>query len=125
MPHLIVEYSDNLLDHLGAGMHVPAFDVSAMLQQMHAALDGQYNIASNRIKARAIKLNDYIVGDHGREAVMVHVTFKLMEGRSIEARKELSSLLQQIVRQHVAPDRYPHSAVTVEVVELATATYCP
>ncbi len=121
MPHLIVEYSDNL----GAGMNVPAFDVSALLQEMHAALDGKYNVASNRIKARAIKLSDYIVGDHGREAVMVHVTFKLMEGRNIEARKELSSLLQQIVRQHVPLDHYPHSAVTIEVVELATATYCP
>ncbi len=106
-------------------MNMPAFDVSAMLQEMHTALDGKYNVASNRIKARAIKLSDYIVGDHGRTAVMVHVTFKLMEGRSIEARKELSSLLQQIVRQHIPLDQYPHSAVTVEVVELATATYCP
>ena len=120
MPHLIVEYSDNL----EAGLNVPAFDVSALLQEMHAALDGKYNIASSRIKARAIKLNDYIVGDHGRAAAMVHVTFKLMEGRSVEARKELSSLLQQIVRQYVSPEAYPHSAVTVEVVELTTATYC-
>ncbi|MFN3826139.1 MAG: 5-carboxymethyl-2-hydroxymuconate Delta-isomerase [Micavibrio sp.] len=116
MPHLIVEYSDNM---------APDFDVRALLQEMHHALDGKYNIASPRIKARALKLDHYIVGDHGQEAAMVHVTFKLMEGRSIGARKELSSLLQQIVRQHVPADRYPHSAVTVEVVELATATYCP
>lgn len=115
MPHLVVEYSDNL----------QALDVRALLQDMHQALDGKYNVASNRIKARAIKLSDYIVGDHGANAVMVHVTFKLMEGRSVEARKELSSLLQQIVRQHVPADQYPHSAVTIEVVELATATYCP
>lgn len=116
MPHLIVEYSGNL----EAGIDVPA-----LLHQMHRALDGKYNIASSRIKARAVKLSDYIVGDHGDSAAMVHVTFKLMEGRSAEARKELSSLLQQIVRQHVPAGQHPHSAVTVEVVELDTATYCP
>lgn len=120
MPHLIVEYSDNL----EAGLNVPAFDVSALLQEMHAALDGKYNIASNRIKARAIKLNDYIVGDHGRDGAMIHVTLKLMEGRSVEARKELSSLLQAIARHHVSATAYQHSAITVEVVELANATYC-
>lgn len=116
MPHLTVEYSDNL----EAGLNVPA-----LLRDMHQALDGKYNIASNRIKTRAIRLTDYIVGDHGHDAAMIHITFKLMQGRTIEAQKELSSLLQQIARTHVPEDRYPHSAVTVEVVELITATYCP
>ncbi len=115
MPHLVVEYSDNLKD----------LDVRVLLQDMHRALDGQYNIASNRIKARAIRLADYIVGDQGRDAAMIHITFKLMQGRSIEAQKELSSLLQQIARTHVPADQYPNSAVTVEVVELVTSTYCP
>lgn len=116
MPHLIIEYSDNTK----AGLNVPA-----LLQEMHQALDGKYNIASNRIKARAVKLTDYIVGDQSADAFMMHITLKLMQGRSVEAQKELSSLLQQIARQHIPANEYPHSAITVEVVELVTATYCP
>ena len=116
MPHLVIEYSDNLNGD---------FDVRTLMQKMHQALDGKYNIASNRIKARAIKLTDYIVGDHGTDAFMMHVTLKLMQGRTVEAQKELSSLLQSIARKHISLENYPHSAITVEVVELATATYCP
>lgn len=102
-----------------------AFNITALLHEMHAALGGKHDIAGNRIKARAIRLHDYIVGGYVRDAVMVHVTLRLRESRSIEARKELSSLLQGIARRHVPLDRYPHSAVTVEIAELQTATYCP
>ena len=116
MPHLIVEYSDNLKADV---------NIKSLMQEMHQALDGKYNIASNRIKARAIKLTDYIVGDHGANAFMMHVTLKLMQGRTVEAQKELSSLLQNIARTHITTDAYPGSAITVEVVELITATYCP
>lgn len=99
-------------------------DITALLSDLHAVIDGRHNVAAARIKARAIPLQHYIVGTHGQSAAMVHVTFKLLEGRSIEARKELSSLLQQTVRRHVPAERFPESAVTVEVVELQTATYC-
>ncbi len=115
MPHIIVEYSSNLSS---------AVNITALLSELHAAVDGHHNVAAARIKARAIALEHYIVGTHGPKAAMVHVTFKLLEGRSLEARKELSSLLQQTVRRHVPLAQFPDSAVTIEVVELQTATYC-
>lgn len=116
MPHLIVEYSDNLDG---------ALDLSALLHEMHEALDGQYNISKDRIKTRAIRLSDYIVGAHGREGAMIHITLRLMQGRSVEAQKTLSLQLQGIARAHVKADLFPHCAITVEVIELVTATYCP
>lgn len=115
MPHLVVEYSDNLEG---------AVDMAALLSDLHGAIDGLYNVSADRIKARAIPLHHYIVGTHGADAAMIHVTFKLMQGRTVEARKELSSLLQQVVRRYVPETKFPHSAVTIEVVELDTATYC-
>lgn len=119
MPHLIVEYSDNLTNDTSS-----AVDITALLSDLHAALDGRHNIAAPRIKARAIPLAHYMVGEHGTQAAMVHVCLKLLEGRSVAARKELSLLLQQTVRAYVPLSSFPESAVTVEVVELETATYC-
>lgn len=116
MPHLIVEYSDNLDG---------ALDVSALLREMHDALDGQYNISKERLKTRAIRLSDYIVGVHEREGAMIHITLRLMQGRTVEAQKSLATQLQDMARAHVKVDLLPHCAITVEVVELVTATYCP
>lgn len=110
MPHIIVEYSANLL---------PNLDVGALNQDLHNALDGLYNVSKERLKTRAIKLDDYLVGIHGKSRQMVHITLKLMTGRTIEARKEMGEILGSVARKHIPKD----SALTVEIVELDRETY--
>lgn len=115
MPHIMIEYSANLTE----------LNVTKLMQDCHHALDGLHNIATERVKTRAIKLDHFLVGHHGQNGQMIHVTLKLMTGRSSEARQELARILYDTVRTHLPQGRYPSAALTVEVVELDKETYIP
>jgi 5-carboxymethyl-2-hydroxymuconate isomerase len=110
MPHIIIEYSENLL---------PKLDVNALITELHGALDGLYNVTQDRLKTRAIKLENYLVGIHGRSGQMVHITLKLLTGRTVAARKEMGGILASVARKHIPLE----SALTVEIVELDKETY--
>lgn len=112
MPHIIVEYSANLKT-----------DIPALLKDLHHSVDGKYNVALERVKTRAHKLENFVVGKHDTDGQMVHVELKLMPGRSDEAKTELSGILLNTVRKYVPESDYPNSAVTVEVSELHGPSY--
>lgn len=110
MPHIIIEYSANL---------TPKIDVPLLIRELHGALDGLYNVTQDRLKTRALKLDDYLVGIHGQAGQMVHITLKLLTGRTVEARKEMGGVLANVARKHIPAE----SALTVEIVELDKETY--
>lgn len=113
MPHIVIEYSSNL----------QTMDVKALVNDCHHALNGIHNVTLDRIKTRAIPLEHFSVGVHEEKGQMIHVTLKLMTGRSPEARQEMAKILQEAARKYMPEGQYPNSALTVEVVELDRATY--
>ena len=113
MPHIIIEYSSNLTD----------INITNLMQDCHHALNGLHNVATERVKTRAIQLEHFLVGTHDDKGQMIHVTLRLLTGRSVEARQELAKVLYDKVRAHIPQDKYPHCAFTVEIVELDKATY--
>ena len=108
MPHIIVEYSANLKT-----------DIPALLNDLHHSIDGKYNVALERIKTRAHKLENFIVGKQGADGQMAHIELKLMPGRSDEAKTDLSGILLETIRKHVSES----VIVTVEVSELHGPSY--
>lgn len=113
MPHIIIEYSNNLTD----------LNVHDLIHDCHHAMDGHHNVTNDRVKTRAIKLDDFFVGVYRGKGQMIHITLKLMTGRSIEARHELAKMLYDEAKKHLPAAKYPNAALTVEVVELDRATY--
>ncbi len=109
MPHIIIEYSNNLTE----------LNVTKLMHDCHHAMDGLHNVTTDRVKTRAVKLDDFLVGVHGATGQMVHITLKLMTGRSVEARHELAKILYDKAKKHIPES----AALTVEVVELDKATY--
>ncbi len=110
MPHIIIEYSSNLLPHL---------NVQTLTEELHGALDGLYNVTQNRLKTRAIRLDDFLVGINGKSGKMVHITLKLLTGRTTEARKEMGEILASVTKKFIPAE----TALTVEIVELDKETY--
>jgi 5-carboxymethyl-2-hydroxymuconate isomerase len=110
MPHIIVEYSANLL---------PTLDINPLIEDLHSCLNGLYNVTQDRLKTRAIRLDDYLIGTHGKSGKMVHVTLKLMTGRPIAARQEMGQILAAVTQKYIPVD----TALTVEIVELDKETY--
>jgi 5-carboxymethyl-2-hydroxymuconate isomerase len=75
MPHIIIKYSNNLTD----------INITDLIHDCHHAMDGHHKVTNDHVKTRAIKLDDFWVGVHRAQGQMIHITLKLMTGRSIRA----------------------------------------
>lgn len=110
MPHIIVEYSQNL---------TPQIDIPAFLSELHATLGEQGDIEQARIKTRAIPLHDVVVGKNAADGRMIHITLLLLEGRDGPIKQRYGRGLHTIAK-NIAPD---DCAVTLEIRDMMRESY--
>ncbi|MEM7798917.1 MAG: hypothetical protein AAF633_07005 [Chloroflexota bacterium] len=79
MPHLILEYSDNV-----------EFDHKAFFEALHASLVETGAINLKGLKSRAVKRSEYYIADGNRDYKFVHLLLVLREGRSREVREDIA-----------------------------------
>ncbi|WP_019583928.1 5-carboxymethyl-2-hydroxymuconate Delta-isomerase [Thioalkalivibrio sp. ALE16] len=107
MPHLIVEYSQDL----AAGP-----EVAVWLDAVHKAAHASGLFPESHIKVRAHPVAQYRVG--GAVRPFVHVEVSLKSGRSLAQRQALSEAVLRALQ-----DRVGEAVITVEVVEMEAASY--
>lgn len=113
MPHIIVEYSENLEG---------AINVPDVLLALHEGLIAQ-GIDKARIKSRAIKLAQSYVGEAPlNEGKMLHITLNLLEGRTVAVKQQYGQALHKIAKQSVESNA-PECSVTLEVRDMNAQTY--
>ena len=79
MPHLILEYSDNL-----------SFDSKTFFRELHESLAEMDSINMKGLKSRAVKLTDYYLADGYEGYKMVHLNVVIREGRPRAVREEIA-----------------------------------
>jgi len=77
MPHLTLEYTDNL-----------DFDVQPLLARLHEELVATGAVNLKGIKSRAICHTQYRIADGNPDYAFVHVGLLIREGRPVEVQKE-------------------------------------
>jgi len=114
MPHIIVEYTDNLKAET---------DISLLLQSLNNVLIARSPVFPiGGIRSRAVELHDYCVADGTVDDAFVHVTFKMGAGRSNEAKDEVSKALFDVVTNHFSEIFNKRSlALSLELVEFSEA----
>ena len=112
MPHIIIEYSRNLVDDL---------NLPELLIDMHNAL-ADTGIDKTRIKTRAIALDHSIVGDKEDNGAMMHCTLLLLEGRDIETKKNIGDKLYKLMSKNVT-NIIQNCSVTLEIRDMDQETY--
>ncbi len=114
MPHLIYEYTDNLL---------PDADIPALLGKSNQVLIDQGGVfPTGAIRSRAICLAEYCVADGTVDDAFVHAVLKMGAGRSEEARKKAGDELFAMICEHFAPIFARRSlALSLEIVEFSEA----
>lgn len=85
MPHVLLEYSDNL-----------EFDVQEFFRELFDSLVETGNINMKGLRGRATKLTEYRLADGKPEYKMAHVTMIIRVGRSDEVKAEFA---QRIMAQ--------------------------
>lgn len=86
MPHLTLEYTDNL-----------EFDVQDVLACLHSELIATGAINLKGLKSRAVRQCVYRIADGNPEYAFVHVNLLIREGRPIEVQKELSKWVMKVL----------------------------
>ncbi|QJP98961.1 5-carboxymethyl-2-hydroxymuconate Delta-isomerase [Herbaspirillum rubrisubalbicans] len=113
MPHLVLEYTDNL-----------AIDVQPTLLKLTQALVASGHFEENAIKARAVRLEHYLVGT-APEAKRAFIALRLaiLTGRTLEQKKQVSDLLGAAMQQDQSWPQDTQVQITVEVVDMQRETY--
>ena len=93
MPHLVLEYTDNLPDQP---------DFKQLFAELHAALLTLEDVKLSDIKSRAIKLEDWYVGDGSASHAFVHLKLYMIDRRTDDFKRQALSVLQPIVASHYA-----------------------
>ncbi|MFD2132525.1 5-carboxymethyl-2-hydroxymuconate Delta-isomerase [Pseudogracilibacillus auburnensis] len=116
MPHLIIEYTDNIKEDV---------NIPQLLKKANDSLLQHRDIIPiGGLRSRAIELHDYCVADGAEDDAFVHATLKLGGGRSEEQIKSVCDNLFATIKAHfseVFAKRYV--ALSMEVYEFTRPTY--
>ena len=88
MPHLTLEYSDNI-----------EVDVQSLLARLHEEVVATGAINLKGIKSRAIRHTQYRIADGDPDYAFVHVGLLIREGRPIEIQKEATQRVMKVLKE--------------------------
>ncbi|BFM49156.1 5-carboxymethyl-2-hydroxymuconate Delta-isomerase [Marinomonas sp. THO17] len=109
MPHCIVEFSQNL------SQEVPPMD---MLEAVRDATMASELFTQEDIKLRALPYKDFLTA--GTEDAFIHVTLRILAGRSQQQKQRLSQMVLDAIMAFALKD----VSFTVEVCDMDRDTYC-
>jgi 5-carboxymethyl-2-hydroxymuconate isomerase len=88
MPHLTLEYTDNL-----------EFDVQPLLARLHAELVATGAINLKGIKSRAVRHSEYRIADGNKDYAFVHVNLLIREGRPPDIQKDAAQRVMAVLKE--------------------------
>lgn len=93
MPHISIEYSDNLNEHM---------DMSELCELMRqsAIQTGLFPLAG--IRVRAIACDHYAIADGHSDRYFIDIAVRLRAGRPLDKRKEATALLFETAQTHLS-----------------------
>lgn len=103
MPHLTLEYSDNL-----------DFEVQPLLARLHEEVVATGAINLKGIKSRAVRHTEYRIADGDPQYAFVHVGLLIREGRPLEIQKEATRRVMAVLKD-VFGQRFEHGHLSLSV----------
>jgi len=88
MPHLTLEYTDNL-----------SFDVQSLLARLHNELVATGAVNLKGIKSRAIRHTEYRIADGNPAYAFVHVNLLIREGRPLEIQRDATQRVMAVLKE--------------------------
>jgi 5-carboxymethyl-2-hydroxymuconate isomerase len=88
MPHLTLEYTDNLV-----------FEVQPLLARLHAELVATGAVNLKGIKSRAIRHTEYRIADGNPEYAFVHINLLIREGRPLEIQQDATRRVMSVLKE--------------------------
>ena len=103
MPHMTLEYTDNL-----------QFDVQPLLARLHAELVATGAVNLKGIKSRAIRHTEYRIADGNKEYAFVHVNLLIREGRPFDVQQDAAQRVLEVLKEAFG-DRFEKGYLSLSV----------
>jgi 5-carboxymethyl-2-hydroxymuconate isomerase len=103
MPHLTLEYTDNL-----------DFDIEQLLERMHTELVATGAINLKGLKSRAIRHTEYRIADGNPDYAFVHVNLLIREGRPLKIQQDVSQRVLAVLKETFG-ERFEHGYLSLSV----------
>lgn len=117
MPHLIIEHSGNIKKKSIAALE-------SKIQEIMNVQEGDFD--ADQCKCRSLSFDEYFVGylDES-ESSFIHVTLKVLTGRSVEVRNNLSQKIIEFLQRFYDELKLPTKRcdISVDIVEMERQTY--
>ena len=114
MPHLFIDYTDNLT----------GLDERGLMRALNAVVCAQPSVADEAdVKARIARLASFYVGTQPEQRGFVHVQLRWLAGRSEQAKKDVSDGLAAVLRSAVPQPDGLLVQLSVEVADMDKASY--
>lgn len=115
MPHLLLEYSSNIINHPKP---------CEVLHQLHILLTDSGLFRKSDIKSRVLVHQDYLVADGGADNAFIHLQVSILSGRAEEDRKKISAKMLECLKVlYFATISRLNCSVTVEIREMDKGCY--
>jgi 5-carboxymethyl-2-hydroxymuconate isomerase len=88
MPHLTLEYTDNL-----------EFDAQPLLARLHSELVATGAVNLKGLKSRVLRHSEYRMANGNPEYAFVHVNLLIREGRPLEVQKDISQRVLEVLKE--------------------------
>ena len=115
MPHIIVNYSANLID----------LDELQLLEQINSTLLDSKQFVEQDIKSRIFKDQSFLIGINLPLEAYIHLKLYLLSGRTAEQKKQLGEVLLQAlkIKKYLQSDSDFKTQICVEVVDIDKDNY--
>ena len=115
MPHVILEYSDNILERP---------DAADLFNRLHKLIIQQGPFQLSAIKSRIIRHQEYCVADGSDSNGFIHLTLSILKGRDLSIRQELGKRILSFLKEEFARSHAQlKCSISVDIHELNTDTY--
>ena len=91
MPHIIIEYTDNIPDQV---------DFHGLFGELHSALVTMGDIRQVDVKSRAYKLQQWYIADGNPNHALVHVKLHILSGRDADYKRRALAAMRPIIVAH-------------------------
>ncbi|VVC76387.1 5-carboxymethyl-2-hydroxymuconate Delta-isomerase [Aquicella siphonis] len=96
MPHLTLEFSDNILEKE---------NLSVLFQQCHELLAQTLPTQISGCKSRALEYKNFYIGDGGTMNAFVHADLKVLPGRPEDLLINAGENIMEILKSHFTESR--------------------
>lgn len=108
MPHIIIEYSEQLLRDA---------EVHTMLKTVHASIADSGLFKANQIKTRAYPFKEFT--NAGKSDPYIHIQARIKSGRDADNKKRFA----EVILAGFETLSIPASVITVEVIDMDRDSY--